>query len=106
MENIEIARTYYSQAIKLNPHNLRALYGLFLCCSFLANSRAGSSKRKESQKVAQWALEQAAAHTASQSTINNNDKWIASLDSAFGALEIKSNWPVDIVSVGAITDVT
>lgn len=30
MENIEVARTYYSQAYKLNPNNLRALYGLYL----------------------------------------------------------------------------
>lgn len=25
-----MAKTYYSQAIKLNPNNLRALYGLYL----------------------------------------------------------------------------
>lgn len=30
LDNIEIARSYYSQAIKLNPKNLRALYGLYL----------------------------------------------------------------------------
>ncbi|XP_030375853.1 ER membrane protein complex subunit 2-like [Scaptodrosophila lebanonensis] len=91
LEHIETARTYYSQAIKLNPHNLRALYGLYLCCSFVANSRAAVSKRKEAQKLAQWALEQVAALTASNSPIKNNDKLIASLDAAFGNLEIKAN---------------
>lgn len=30
LDNIEIAKSYYSQAIKLNPRNLRALYGLYL----------------------------------------------------------------------------
>lgn len=30
LENIELAKTYYSQAVKLNPNNLRALYGLYL----------------------------------------------------------------------------
>lgn len=30
LDNIELAKTYYSQAIKSNPNNLRALYGLFL----------------------------------------------------------------------------
>lgn len=30
IENYEIARSYYSQAVKLNSNNLRALYGLFL----------------------------------------------------------------------------
>lgn len=37
MENIEVARTYYSQALKLNPNNLRALYGLYLVSFFLKN---------------------------------------------------------------------
>lgn len=30
IENYEIARSYYSQAVKLNSNNLRALYGLYL----------------------------------------------------------------------------
>lgn len=29
-DNIEIAKSYYAQAIKLNGNNLRALYGLYL----------------------------------------------------------------------------
>lgn len=29
-ENMELARAYYCQALKLNPNNLRALYGLYL----------------------------------------------------------------------------
>lgn len=29
-ENWEIARSYYCQALKLNPNNLRALYGVYL----------------------------------------------------------------------------
>lgn len=33
LENIELAKTYYSQAVKLNPNNLRALYGLYLVCN-------------------------------------------------------------------------
>ncbi|KAI8045418.1 ER membrane protein complex subunit 2 [Drosophila gunungcola] len=91
VENVETARTYYSQALKLNPHNLRALYGIYLCCNFLANSRAVSSKRKELQKLGQWALEQVSEHTTKQSTIKNNDKLILSLEAALGNLEIKSN---------------
>ncbi|KAI8119674.1 hypothetical protein FF38_01963 [Lucilia cuprina] len=91
MENIEVARTYYSQALKLNPNNLRALYGLYLCCSSIANSRALGSKRKEALKMAQWALEQANHRTSKLSKIENNEKLISSLESAFGNLEIKSN---------------
>lgn len=29
-DNIEIAKSYYAQAIKLNANNIRALYGLYL----------------------------------------------------------------------------
>lgn len=30
---MELAKTYYSQAAKLNPDNMRALYGLLLVSS-------------------------------------------------------------------------
>jgi hypothetical protein len=29
-ENLEVARSYYAQAVKLGPNNMRALYGLLL----------------------------------------------------------------------------
>ncbi|VDI77143.1 Hypothetical predicted protein [Mytilus galloprovincialis] len=32
-ESMAMARSYYAQAIKLNPKNVRALYGLFLAMS-------------------------------------------------------------------------
>lgn len=41
--------------------------------------------------MAQWALEQANKRTTNLSKIENNDKIISSLESAFGNLEIKSN---------------
>ncbi|XP_036342306.1 ER membrane protein complex subunit 2-A-like [Rhagoletis pomonella] len=91
IENVEIARTYYSQALKLNPNNLRALYGLYLCCSYIANSRAVVSKRREAQKMAQWALENATMRTTKSSKISSNDKLISVLESALGGLDIKSN---------------
>ena len=30
LENVELAKSYYCQTLKLNPHNMRALYGLYL----------------------------------------------------------------------------
>ncbi|CAH8613456.1 unnamed protein product [Heterobilharzia americana] len=36
-ENLELARTYYTQACLLCPNNLRSLYGLLLTCSALDN---------------------------------------------------------------------
>ncbi|XP_046396800.1 ER membrane protein complex subunit 2-like [Ischnura elegans] len=58
-ENMELARAHYCQAIKLNPNNIRALYGLFLTSSNIALSpKTTSQKRKDAGKLAQWALRQ------------------------------------------------
>ncbi|KAG8228982.1 hypothetical protein J437_LFUL009540 [Ladona fulva] len=58
-ENIELARAHYCQAIKLNPNNMRALYGLFLTSSNIALSpKTTSQKRKDAGKLAKWALRQ------------------------------------------------
>ncbi|WAR16197.1 EMC2-like protein [Mya arenaria] len=56
-ENLEIARSYFAQACKLNPNNMRAQFGLLLTCSNLAT---GYSKTKTSSnsKYAVWAAEQ------------------------------------------------
>lgn len=91
MENIEIAKTYYIQTLKLNPNNLRALYGLYLCYNFIANSRALGSKRKEAQKLAQWALVQINLRTTTASKNEKNDKLITALENAFNSLDVKSN---------------
>merc|ERR1712018_837645 len=38
VEHLEMAKVYYSHAIKLNPENMRALYGLLLTTTQLASS--------------------------------------------------------------------
>ncbi|XP_052709346.1 ER membrane protein complex subunit 2-like [Crassostrea angulata] len=56
-DNMAIARTYFAQAIKLNPNSVRSLYGCFLASSNLA----ASSNRKDKQsniKYAAWAAQQ------------------------------------------------
>lgn len=56
-ESLEIARSYYSQALKLNPSNMRALYGLYLTCGVLANQpRSNSQKKKENSRVSTWCM--------------------------------------------------
>uniref|UniRef100_A0A2C9KIV9 ER membrane protein complex subunit 2 n=1 Tax=Biomphalaria glabrata TaxID=6526 RepID=A0A2C9KIV9_BIOGL len=58
-ENIELARTYFAQAVKLNPNNLRALYGFFLSSSYLAvSSNKGVKDKQLNQKYSAWAAEQ------------------------------------------------
>ncbi|XP_055324291.1 ER membrane protein complex subunit 2-A-like [Sitodiplosis mosellana] len=92
LENIELAKTYYSQAVKLNPNNLRALYGLYLCCNQISGSRSTVNKRKDAQKLAQLILTKIQAkynNEAEDDTINCVS--IPALENAFGNLDIKSN---------------
>ncbi|XP_068223077.1 ER membrane protein complex subunit 2-B-like isoform X2 [Palaemon carinicauda] len=61
LENLELARSYFSQAAKLNPGNIRALYGLFLSCSQVSSSpKCTAQKKKETQRLAAWALKEIA----------------------------------------------
>lgn len=56
-ESIELAKTYFSQAFKLNSDSVRALYGIYLCCMVLASSpKLSAHKQKEYQKTASWSL--------------------------------------------------
>lgn len=58
-DNFELARSYFAQAVKLNPNNLRALYGLFLSASSLAASSGKGTKDKQTNlKYATWASSQ------------------------------------------------
>lgn len=59
IESLEIARSYFSQALKLNSNNLRALYGLLLTTSNLATqTKFSSQKKKENSKLALWSISQ------------------------------------------------
>ncbi|XP_050677841.1 ER membrane protein complex subunit 2-A-like isoform X2 [Leptidea sinapis] len=57
VENMELAKTYYCQTLKLNPNNMRALLGLILAANNLLGhyKSSGSAKRKEVWKLCQWA---------------------------------------------------
>ncbi|XP_054719635.1 ER membrane protein complex subunit 2-like [Uloborus diversus] len=55
-ENMELARAYFAQSIKLNPRNMRSLYGFFLSASNVAASpKCSALKKKENLKFAAWA---------------------------------------------------
>ncbi|KAI7684915.1 ER membrane protein complex subunit 2 [Sarcoptes scabiei] len=56
-ESLELARAYFSQAVRLKPTSLRALYGLILTSNHLANS-SKNSKNKKYQRLSQWAVQQ------------------------------------------------
>ncbi|KAK2169285.1 hypothetical protein NP493_1197g00077 [Ridgeia piscesae] len=58
-DNMECACKYFAQAIKLNPTNMRALFGLFLAASTIASSQKTNAKsKKDAIKYAAWAAQQ------------------------------------------------
>jgi len=89
LDNLEVARTYYSQAIKLNPNNLRALYGLYMTCTAISNCKVLSVKRKDALKTAAWALEQTKQLTLKNPKNKGNNQLLESLVGFFGSLEVK-----------------
>ncbi|XP_066598925.1 ER membrane protein complex subunit 2-like isoform X2 [Prorops nasuta] len=55
LENMELAKAYFCQAIKLNPNNIRALYGLLLATNNIAMSlKCSIGKKKEALKIYEW----------------------------------------------------
>ena len=98
-ENLEIARSYYAQAAKLNPNNIRAVYGLILVILFLSflktklnllfNSfrrrftwlliQSARQKKKESIKLAEWASSQLQEQQASISADGSNKLFSAQI---------------------------
>ena len=54
-ESIELAKSYFSQAYKLNCDSIRALYGIYLCGMVLSGSpKISASKQREYLKTANW----------------------------------------------------
>ena len=57
VENLELARKHFAQAVQLNGTSTRALTGLYLTCTTLASMAKGpiSKSKKDSQRLAAWA---------------------------------------------------
>jgi len=58
--SFEIARNYYCYALKLNPNNVRALYGTLLVTANLKTS-SKSKEATENSKLAEWSSKQIAS---------------------------------------------
>ncbi|CAH0559231.1 unnamed protein product [Brassicogethes aeneus] len=56
-ENIEIAKNYYCQALKLNPNNIRALYGVYLTGTHTSITK-NAQKKKDSSKLVEWSVKE------------------------------------------------
>lgn len=58
-ESIELSRKYFAQALKLDPNNIRALYGLFLCSSNQHGAMKSNLKSKRnSTRYSNWAAQE------------------------------------------------
>ncbi|KAL7306894.1 hypothetical protein TKK_0001053 [Trichogramma kaykai] len=58
-DNMLTAKSYFCQAIKLNPNNIRALYGLLLTVNHISLSqKCPASKKKELAKLSTWVSKQ------------------------------------------------
>ncbi|KAG6462316.1 ER membrane protein complex subunit 2-A isoform X2 [Manduca sexta] len=82
LENMELAKTYYCHALKLNPENTRALLGLFLVTNNLLSqykSSGNSAKRKETFRLCQWAQARTAQRTAKESAAPPLDQMMLNL---------------------------
>uniref|UniRef100_A0A8D3D800 ER membrane protein complex subunit 2 n=1 Tax=Scophthalmus maximus TaxID=52904 RepID=A0A8D3D800_SCOMX len=59
LENLELSRKYFAQALRLNNRNMRALFGLYMSASHIAASPKVSAKvKKDNMKYAAWAATQ------------------------------------------------
>ncbi|XP_033958080.1 ER membrane protein complex subunit 2-like [Pseudochaenichthys georgianus] len=59
LENLELSRKYFAQALRLNNRNMRALFGLYMSSSHIAASPKVSAKvKKDNMKYAAWAATQ------------------------------------------------
>uniref|UniRef100_A0A665VK58 ER membrane protein complex subunit 2 n=1 Tax=Echeneis naucrates TaxID=173247 RepID=A0A665VK58_ECHNA len=59
LENLELSRKYFAQALRLNNRNMRALFGLYMSASHIAASPKVSAKvKKDNVKYAAWAATQ------------------------------------------------
>lgn len=95
-ENIELAKTYYCHTIKINPGNMRALYGLLLTATQLASSpKCTALKKREYVKSVMWAAKQMSKTYESKlgpgesgNPTRNSEMWM--LDGLLGQLQIQA----------------
>ncbi|XP_076245638.1 ER membrane protein complex subunit 2-A isoform X2 [Calliopsis andreniformis] len=85
-ENMELAKAYFCQAAKLNPNNIRALYGLLLATNNIATSpKCPSSKKKDAIKLGEWAANQIEKQYKSKVS----DEHIKTVEGLLGQLQLE-----------------
>lgn len=107
---MELAKVYFSQAIKLNPNNIRALYGLLLVglklydgliealLQYIVNlyeqvannialsAKCPASKKKDATKLSSWASSQIQKRYATKTS----DKEVKNVAEVLGQLQLET----------------
>lgn len=84
--NMELAKACFCQAVKLNPNNIRALYGILLTTNNIVTSaRCPSSKRKDATKLNEWA----AAQIEKQYKSKSDNSSVKNIESLLNQLQIE-----------------
>lgn len=86
-ENMEKARKYFAQALKLDNNNMRALFGFFLASAQLANTSKEAKTKKENSKFAAWAATQVNERYQSVSQAQEEDN-LSGLENMLESLQI------------------
>jgi len=86
-ENMEKARKYFAQALKLDNNNMRALFGFFLASAHLANSSKDVKTKKENSKFATWAATQVNERYQSVSQAQEEDN-LSELENMLESLQV------------------
>ncbi|CAJ0948151.1 unnamed protein product, partial [Mesorhabditis belari] len=83
-DNVEIAKSYYEQAYKLNPEDVRSQYGLLLCATQLAQGKISAEKKKELSSSGAAIAEKIAEHYDELTGINPEAPQLADLVRTIG----------------------
>jgi tetratricopeptide (TPR) repeat protein len=85
IENLKMAVSYYTEALKLNADSMRALFGLFLAASSLGtNQRVPAPDKKEYTRVMHWAADE----VSKRYNEKGEAKEVAMIEGVMGALQI------------------
>lgn len=82
-ESMELARKYFAQALKLDPNNTRALYGLFLATSNVSGKK---DKNADVIRTGVWCAE----NIVNMFNVNVSENQKKTLNDMFEALSISS----------------
>lgn len=86
-DNMELAKAYFCQAAKLNPNNIRALYGILLATNNIATSpKCPASKKKDAIKLSEWAADQIEKQYANKVS----DEEVKNIEGLLGQLQVEA----------------